>query len=468
MADNEDTYGSAKTRNVSLKKILSILSGLGATGIYVKKLAPNDNSKNQPYFGGHLTDLSFIPSGELAPSLSKSAKTSDPKRRIKYQAPLKFSWFDAEGQLYPAPHAKLIYYPQYPEVRFSGFLIGSRVKAGPWMDPKKKGRSEGRWLILGVRPDKSIYGYLVTPECDLSRELAAGRFVEIGSVFRQIDLSHPATTGSTRTLLVEKLFEIHQSGWIPGQKLGADLKATPYRAPNGGGYTLEAQLGITPNGFAEPDFLGWEVKQFGVSRFPAIGARPTTLMTPEPNGGYYCEQGAADFVRRYGYKDKSGKPDRLNFGGKHFANVTHKLTGLTLRLVGFDPDKSEIADAQGAVALFDDAGNTAARWSFAKLMDRWKRKHSQAVYVPCIRKSNDQSGGYEYRYGKDIELGSGTNLELILGCMHSGSVCYDPGIKLEDAFSQAPKLKRRNQFRATHRKLEELYTHFEFLDISPE
>ncbi|MBK6989645.1 MAG: hypothetical protein IPH33_16245 [Bacteroidetes bacterium] len=25
---------------------------------------------------------------------------------------------------------------------------------------------------------------------------------------------------------------------------------------------MEAELGIKPNGFSEPDYLGWEVKQF--------------------------------------------------------------------------------------------------------------------------------------------------------------------------------------------------------------
>jgi hypothetical protein len=29
---------------------------------------------------------------------------------------------------------------------------------------------------------------------------------------------------------------------------------------NCGGYTLEAELGATPNGYSEPDFMGWEIK----------------------------------------------------------------------------------------------------------------------------------------------------------------------------------------------------------------
>lgn len=466
MINNAGTYDSASAKDITLKQILSILANLGATKVYVKKLAPNDNSKNQPYFGAHLPDVSFLPSGELVPSISRSSKTSDPKRSIKYQSPLNFSWFGPDGCVYEAPQAKLIYYPQYPEVRFSGFLQGSKVKAGNWMDPKKSGRSEGRWLILGTHPDRKIYAYLAIPESNLSRELGSINFSGINNIFGQIDIVQAAPVRSTRDALVAKLLGVHQKGWIPGQRLTSDLNLIPYRAQNGGGYTLEAELGIAPNGFAKPDYLGWEVKQFGVTRFPAVGAKPTTLLTPEPNGGFYKEQGAADFVRRYGYADKSGKPDRLNFGGKHIVDESHKLTNLTLKLVGFDPEGSKITDASGSIALFDGANNIAASWSYAKLMDHWKRKHAQAVYIPCAKNSNTLTGNIEYHYGKDIELGTGTNLEMILGSLHSGSVYYDPGIKLEKASSTTPKLKRRNQFRVAHKNLHALYNEFEFLDLT--
>ncbi|WP_425294886.1 MvaI/BcnI family restriction endonuclease [Neomesorhizobium albiziae] len=44
---------------------------------------------------------------------------------------------------------------------------------------------------------------------------------------------------------------------------------------------------MSPNGYAEPDFVGWEVKQYGVNNFTAYRAEsPVTLMTPEPTGGF--------------------------------------------------------------------------------------------------------------------------------------------------------------------------------------
>jgi len=39
-----------------------------------------------------------------------------------------------------------------------------------------------------------------------------------------------------------------------------------------GGYTLEAELGIIPNGKAEPDYLGYEVKQYSVTNLNRITA----------------------------------------------------------------------------------------------------------------------------------------------------------------------------------------------------
>lgn len=458
------TYDTQSSKEISLNKVIAIFRDLGVAKLYVKSLAPNDNSKNQPYFGGHLSDLAFIPTDEPVASPTTSKKSKADKRRIKYQASINFSWVDSTGTVYSAPNTKLIYYPQYPEVRLSGFLKGSNVRAGEWMDPNKQGRSLGRWLIMGATSDKKVYAYLATPACALSRELQNADLLEVSSVFSQINTDHSIPPTSSRRALIEKLAEIHNLGWIPSQKLNKDMSATAYKAQNGGGYTLEAKLGVTPNGFAEPDYLGWEVKQFGVTKFPAIGAKPTTLMTPEPDGGMYVSDGAEAFVRRYGYADKSGKKDRINFGGKHIANVSHGLTNLKLTIVGFDSSTSHITDAEGAIALMDANDKIAASWSFAKIMGHWKTKHAQAVYVPCIKRLS-ATGANEYQYGRNVELGIGTRFEQVLSSVYEGSVYYDPGIKLENSTSEKSKLKRRSQFRIAHKHLNRLYTKFELIDI---
>ncbi|PHS22713.1 MAG: hypothetical protein COA83_11175 [Methylophaga sp.] len=109
-------------------------------------MSPNDNSKNQPYIAGHLTDLSFIPTGTITESVSDSKKDRG-KRKIKYLVELNYSWMSSEGIVYPASEAKLIYYPQYPEVRLSGFVTRCDFDMGGWMDPVKKGRELGRVLF---------------------------------------------------------------------------------------------------------------------------------------------------------------------------------------------------------------------------------------------------------------------------------------------------------------------------------
>jgi hypothetical protein len=86
------TYDTPESKTISLRELQDIYRRLGCKKIYVKKLAPNDNSKNQPYFGSHLTDLPFIPTQEIVASATASNKNS--KRKIKYQAALKLSWVD--------------------------------------------------------------------------------------------------------------------------------------------------------------------------------------------------------------------------------------------------------------------------------------------------------------------------------------------------------------------------------------
>lgn len=228
------TFDTDTAKTLTLEQLVQLFAGVGATSLYVKPLAPNDNSKNQPYLGGQLTDLSFLPTGEPVASPTTSGKTKDPKRQIKYQVPLDMSWIDVDGHVYQAPNAKLIYYPQYPEVRFSGFLQGAKVNAGEWMDPYKSGRALGRWLVFGISNASKVYVYLVTPDCALSKELENTDLIDIGGVFRQVDTQHTGVT-DRRQALLQKLLEIHQRGWVAGQRRKGDGSVIPYKAANGGG-----------------------------------------------------------------------------------------------------------------------------------------------------------------------------------------------------------------------------------------
>ena len=105
---------------MNLQNLKLLFINNGCNEIYVKKLAPNDNSKNQVYFGGNFEILNVLPISNIT-----TVEAGDWGRE-RFKASLNFAWLTDEGNLSPANHAQLILYPKYPEVRFSGFLKGSR------------------------------------------------------------------------------------------------------------------------------------------------------------------------------------------------------------------------------------------------------------------------------------------------------------------------------------------------------
>ncbi|MGE0383007.1 MAG: MvaI/BcnI family restriction endonuclease [Hyphomicrobium sp.] len=418
----------------------------------MKPLAPNDNSKNQIYLGGDLSVLNVIPSQKVVTATSSSRKPGESGRKI-LKARLLWSWLDAEGVAHPAPDVQLILYPQYPEVRLSGFLRGCDIELGQWLDPRRDGRLEGRTLLMGVGPDAQVFAHLVLPGSVIDRQLA-----EITPLTRYEALSELPFVGRDDTArLLAELRRIHKLGWITGKRLGTDHQLLPCNNQNCGGYTLEAELGISPNGLAEPDFLGWEVKSFTVRDFRKLQSAIITLMTPEPDGGLYKDDGPEAFVRKFGYPDVGGQRDRLNFGGVHTFGNSHPKTGLRIILTGYDSDDQKILDVNGGLALVS-RDQCAASWSFRKLINHWKRKHDKAAYLPNTAEVGPPR---RYQYADSVQLGRSTQFERFLAAIITGKLYYDPGIKLEGASEQSPKIKRRNQFRIRARDLSSLYDSFE-------
>ena len=127
----------------------------------------------------------------------------------------------------------------------------------------------------------------------------------------------------------------------------------PYKAPNGGEYTLEAMFGIIPNGRAAPDFMGWEIKQYAVNNLQLNRPKtPMTVFTPEQTGGVYKTSGVEEFIRRYGYPDKKGQVGRLNVSGIYRnAAGYHHNTQLTLNIDGYDHAGQKITDMNGRLAV---------------------------------------------------------------------------------------------------------------------
>lgn len=203
------------------------------------------------------------------------------------------------------------------------------------------------------------------------------------------------------------------------------------------------------------------MKNFGVTNFNNLNSKPITLFTPEPTGGIYKTEGVEFFLKKYGYADKNGKEDRINFGGVHKVNERLKLTNLELKLIGFDIESGKIRNTNGRISLVDIKGNETASWSFASMLLHWNRKHNQACYVPSLSENSNER---QYKYGNNIILGTGTDFQLFLGQMANGNIYYDPGIKMENV-STKPKIKKRSQFRIKSHHLRNLYKENEIVDL---
>lgn len=425
----------------------------GAARIYAKKLAPNDNSKNQVYLGGDFSALNVIPHDDIVIDTTERAGS----KQDRPKASVKFYWVDEVGK-HPAPDANLILYPDYPEVRMSGFLRGCKSAPSEIMTV----RDAGRVLFLGVTPDGLVLGYAASADDAVTHELNAGQWKTSG-VFLELPLG--LGQSDPRTTLLAELRRVHERGWIASQKLEKDGQKKPYSARNGGGYTLEAELGVSPNSHAKPDFMGWEVKQYGVTDFKkSLPKSPVTLMAPEPTGGVYKSATNSQFMNRYGYADKSGKIDRINFGGIYQCSKSayHADTGLRMMLNGFDAAKGQITDLKGGLALVDANGEEAVTWGFAGLMKHWNEKHAHAAYVPSIFRGPPP----EYAYGAQILLCEKTDFILFLKAFSAGVIVYDPAIKMEEASSAKPDFKKRNQFRVKHGHLTDLYSTHETVSVA--
>ncbi len=422
--------------------LLNRFAALGAVRVFCKPLAENDNSKQQIYLGSSLEVVQMFPFQEI--EATENGKDST------YKAKLDFHWIGKDFSE-RATGAQLILYPQYPEVRLSGFLRGCSHAPNEQLRPiPKEARQfnngpDGRILFFGITRNGETLAFLANSGSAVANEFrskhAKGQYLQESIFFNM-----PLLGRDSKTVLLEKLAEIKNGGWQASIRLNKAGKVMQYKARNGGGYTLEALLGIIPNGRSEPDFMGWELKAYSGSRI--------TLMTPEPDGGLYGDEGVKAFVRKYGAP--SGN-DTLYFTGTHRANNRNAKTGLTLSVRGFNPTRKIIEDVSGAVELLTDGGHCAAAWSFGDLMVGWNKKHAQAAYVPY---ESEKVGEAAYRYLSPTLLGEGTDFNRYLSALSEGLVIFDPGSKVMNASGPKSTVKARSQFRMSVKNLAHLYHKF--------
>ncbi len=174
---------------MNLSELRHLFAKAGATRLYAKKLAENDNSKNQIYFAGAVETLNVFPSEQIY--------AENTKKGPSFKARLNFGWLRENGEVAQAPNAQLILYSQYPEVRFSGFLRG--CESGPNLLMADRGRAEafpseiqkqlpGRVLFLGVTSDRRVLGFVAAGNSEIAAEFDSGSYPTALCVFKEISL----------------------------------------------------------------------------------------------------------------------------------------------------------------------------------------------------------------------------------------------------------------------------------------
>ena len=203
----------------SLKQLVDLMQRHGANRIFAKKLAPNDNSKNQVYLGGDFSALNIIPHGDIYVDDQVRAGS----KRARPKAPVRFAWIDAQGK-HPAPGANLILYPDYPEVRLSGFLQGCRRPPSEFMNK----RLDGRVMFFGVTRDGEVLGYVVADGDPVGNEIKAGQFDELG-VFLELPRSEgksPGRSYSVNSGASSKRAGLRRRSWTGMERRGPTAPGT--------------------------------------------------------------------------------------------------------------------------------------------------------------------------------------------------------------------------------------------------
>ncbi len=447
---NDEKYPD---QSLNLQFIRDLFLGVGCTNLHVKELAQKHDSKNQIYLTTDLSSFNIFPNKmKFGPPLSTGmveTKKKKKKGNDRIHGLLDFYWLSVDAKLEQSKHAKIIYYPQYPEARLSGFLKGIKSLPSKYLKEKSGTFFSNRLLFLGTDNNGRTIGFLTVGHESLRDELHCEQEYDLDAGLNRIELR---SGSSSEERLLKKLKEIHELGWHNGMRL-KNGKIIPCKAPQAVGLTLEALLGVAPNSDNAPDYEGFEVKAMTVPQFGKGLNKAVTLMTPEPDIGLYHGE-IKEFMHKYGYPDRNGKTNRQNFGGSHYLGDVHQLTKLMLQLAGYNLEMGDKFDPAGQLELVDEFKKLAAGWTFTHLIEIWKNKHERAVYIPAVKR---KSPSVQFQYSNVIQLCYGANFLKVLTGFINGILYYDPAIKAEEWNTKTPKIKRRNQFRIKASNIPELY-----------
>ena len=440
----------------NLGALANAMRDAGVTRLFFKVLAKNNNDKQQIYIATDMAKVNFLPTGDTEAARSRSSK-KNPRGTAIFRANMPLSWLNTDGCLAEAPGTKLIFYPQYPEVRISGFLENCALAPTELLSIKRRGQEPGRILFLGVTQSNTVVAHVVGPGGAVAQEICGTEHPVRHGVLREILLRK---TGDSKQLLLSELARIHRMGWVDPVKLTRDGMER-YDKRNAIGFTLEAHLGVLPNGDATPDFHGWEVKGSTVKALGRSLSTKISIMTGSPTGGLIREIGWRSFVERYGYRNADKPPGRIDFNGVHTYGVRQKKTGLLLDIEGYE--NGEIVNETGGVIIRDKDDEILLKWHFRKFIDHWKRKHSNVVFVPG---EASVATPRQFRFDRKVQLGIGTDFFRVFEAIKAGSVVYDSGLWVNPEGTRPKERgKERHQIRVRPNQISSLYRKIEDVDV---
>ncbi len=87
-----------------------------------------------------------------------------------------------------------------------------------WMDPLKKGRSEGRVLFFGITKSEKILTYLAIPDSRIAKEINDYPSVEITGVINQLNKKGQLEKTSSKDIHLQELRKINQLNRIKSKR----------------------------------------------------------------------------------------------------------------------------------------------------------------------------------------------------------------------------------------------------------
>jgi len=441
----------------SVLEVFQILKSHNCETAIIKKLAKNNNDKNQVYIHKDISvfnsmfDLTF---NERDESTSVTKYSSKPGERIPEAIFNDFSWVSVDGSLHKVNNCKAILYAQYPETRLSRFQTEVReMPRSMSVEYTKLPEMKSRYLFIGATKSGAAIAIMVVDPV----EHFENEYKKLDDAVSSgvIKFSNLGRSDNRSEQLQEALTQHVLGKTMKGCRLNTSGEEIPFNSTQVCGYTLEAALGIVPNADGEGDIFGIELK--------AISKKKVTLFTPEPDGGLYKEDFKA-FMRKYGYEKEQGV---YRFTGIHRCNILTPKTGLIMKILckvlidkktktfgdaEYDPNRNINEQVKSLrVSLVDSEGNDAASWSFEKLLNKWGVKHNETVYVP-VTKSDNKNGdelasGFKHKvtFSDEVLWCKRTDISRLFNAIHDGTIVFDPAPKFVE--HDPSKTKKRSQWR---------------------